>query len=239
MKLDTFLKENRIKLNPEIKKFSDDGLEIMKRAKDPLHNLSHIERLFSELNLFLKKSNKKHDINFNILVPAICWHDTWRSKRASKNSIKIIYDFVMDGVGSERLTKKALKKVKIDKKTGKNIRYCIAKHSSVQLRKPRTEESRLLIDIDTVDMWSPERLEIAKEFIKENRGLKRVARITRRLALRKEDKEKYYFPWFKKRHKTVFPKFIKKMEELIWVSKPKKKRFQKLKSLLPFVKMSS
>src|SRR3990167_8363380 len=99
------------------------------------------------------------------------------------------------------------------------------------------KENRIKLNPE-IKKFSDDGLEIIKEFIKENRGLKRVARITRRLALRKEDKEKYYFPWFKKRHKTVFPKFIKKMEELIWVSKPKKKRFQKLKSLLPFVKMS-
>ncbi len=231
MELTEFLSSNKIEISEPILKFCELGEKRMAKSLDPLHEVSHIKRILSDLNLFLKHNKEvREQINFEILLPAIYWHDTWKAERNPRNPFKIMYYQIVEGRGSAKNTAKGAKKLGIDKKILREITYCIKKHSFFQVIKRKTLESKVLYDMDTLEVLSQERIVRAFPDIQTNKGLRFLLRKTKRIAFRKRLSEKYYFPWSKKEHDRRFPKFIESMEKFIW-DKPKEKR--KIKIRLP------
>ncbi|MBI4091439.1 hypothetical protein HY419_01655, partial [candidate division WWE3 bacterium] len=86
---------NKIEIKESLTVFCEQGLNLMRASKDLLHSIGHIERMLNDLNSFLadNPTTKKH-INFNILIPAICWHDSWKTTRNSKWALKIILEHI-------------------------------------------------------------------------------------------------------------------------------------------------
>lgn len=209
MKLEDLVAKNQIKIDPDMYSFCETGLQIMRASKDPLHSINHIDRLISDLDEFLNETDIE-DLNFNILLPAICWHDSWKAKRNTKNPLKLIMDNVTEGKEAEKLTKKVMKKLKIEKELQKSIGYCIRKHSWVQFRKLKSIEARILCDLDKLDMWASIRVEIAKN----NKVVKFLLSKTKRLIRNAKIKKKYNLEWFQNKHNERYPEFVKKLEEL-------------------------
>ncbi len=156
MYIDNFLKNHpQIKLPKVIVQTCRRGEELMSQSPDPIHDHHHIGRLLKHLEKFLKKH--PDEINFSVLLPAICWHDVWKGRRQSLNPFKLFYYQIYEGLGSlwifyeknsQHLSKELLG----------NIGYAIRKHSQFQFFPLKTTEAKILRDIDDLDILSAKRL---------------------------------------------------------------------------------
>ncbi len=155
MKLATFLEKNKVTIFLKTRKLCSIAVTIMQKTKDPVHDLEHVEKLLDELDYLLRKIKKiKKDINFNVLLLAIFWHDTWYVGKKNQNLLQLILYQFLEGFGSARLFLKYAKKEGLEAKTMRKTFYCIRKHSSVQLLPPFTIEAKILIDLDKLELWN-------------------------------------------------------------------------------------
>lgn len=177
MTLNELCESNKIRIDDTYKELAIAGIERMRKNPDPHHGITHVECIFSELNNFLKydKTIKISDINFNILLPAICWHDTWiGSHPQTRNLIKFIIFELNDGRGSYFLLRKYFKDNSLNfDQTSRNILYCVKKHARLTVLIPRyledwispvkLLEAKILCDLDVLDSWSTTRINVIKE----------------------------------------------------------------------------
>lgn len=179
MRFEEFLQNSSIKLPVSLFSLCKEGLKLMQKSVDPLHKEDHIFRILDSLNSLLKYSPKiKKTINFEILIPAICWHDIWKSQKFYTTKSAFLYGTFFDGLGSARLFRKAAKKLLIDKKLIRLIAYAIRKHSPVQLLPHNTTTARILKELDLLDEWSQERLiTIEKTYLKSGILSPRLLRV--------------------------------------------------------------
>lgn len=196
--------KNNLHITKDALALCDQGIELMEKSIDGLHDHNHVLRIVQNLNDFLANTQelKKEDINFNVLLPAICWHDSWKSMRFPKNLFHLAYHMYMDGIGSSKLFKKATKNKQIPKKMKKEIAYAIKKHAMLQFRKPKTIEAKLLKDMDKLDEWALERLkEVEKKMLKDlhlNKKTIRLAIFYFKRKMLKTKESKFHFEWSKK-----------------------------------------
>ena len=196
MQFEEFLQKNNITLPESLFSLCQKGLGLMEKSIDPLHKGDHIFRILDSLNSLLKYNpHIKEIIDFEVLLPAICWHDVWRSKKFFTSKSAFLYATFFDGLGSARFFKKTAKKLPIDKKLIKQITYTIRKHSAVQLLPYNTPTARILKELDLLDEWSQERLAtIEKAFL-----------IPRKLSPRTIKVAKFYFDHYMTRaHQALF-----------------------------------
>lgn len=196
MQFREFLQKNNIVLPKTIKSICTDGLKLMKKSVDPLHKEDHIFRILDSLDSLLKYNSKiKKEIDFDVLLPAICWHDIWRSQKFYNTKITFLYATLFDGLRSAKLFKKNAKNLLIDKTLIKQISYTIRKHSAIQLLPYSTLTSKILKELDLLDEWSIERLNIIEnDYLKTQLISPRVIKIA-----------KFYFDHFMmKSHQSIF-----------------------------------
>ena len=178
MKLEEFIGKHGLIISEEINRACADGLALMRASQEPAHSERHIEDIISLLDEFLGQA-KEIDagrINYEILLPAICWHDIWKSSRPlATNFIKFRFEQYWDGIGSARLFKKYCRKNNLPRALAKNIRFAILHHNDLFFSLKKTGEcqdhieARLLDDLDSLDFWSLKRLEYAASaYVDEN-----------------------------------------------------------------------
>lgn len=222
MKFKEFLEKNNISLPEPLVSLCIEGLKLMKKSVDPLHKEDHIERILDSLNSLLKYNFAiKKNINFEVLIPAICWHDTWRSKKFRTKKSTFLYATFYDGLGSAKLFRKKAKKLLIDKKMIRQIAYTIRKHSAVQLLPHRSTSARILKELDLLDEWSIERLKIVeKTYLKSQLLSPRIIKIAKFYFdhyMIKSHQSSFYFPWtqseFEFRKNNYIPLVQKLAEE--------------------------
>jgi len=160
MKLDQFLEKRKLTLSSSTEDACKEGIERMRISKDPHHSDRHVYGLLDELDMFL--DNEESKIDFSVLIPAICWHDVWKSTRKQSTNIPFfVFEQLYDGHGSVKLFKKYAKESSLTKDHAENITYCIAKHSQIShwvnmqnVFLLRTVEAKIMRDIDELDRWS-------------------------------------------------------------------------------------
>lgn len=219
MTLSDFLNKNKIKLSLTSLSLCNQALNIMNDSKDPLHDLNHVKRILDYLHQFLKNEARvKKDLNFEVLILSICWHDTWKSERFSNNIIAFLFHNFWEGIGSMRLFGKVAKKAKLDKNISKKVKYAIRKHHSFQIRKRKTLEAKILMDLDVLDVWSMERLKVIEKMLSEfkigSRILKLVIFYYKRYMLKK-DETRLNFKWSRKEFKKRKTLYTKEVQRLI------------------------
>jgi len=135
------------------------------RKGNVLHSETHIFRLLDNLDQFLEEEKfiDKKEINFDVLLSAICWHDVWRAKREPYNFLKWLLEMLWEGIGSMLIFRKRAKEVGLSPELIREVGYAIRKHSDFQIFPKRTLESRILVDLDILDGWSLEKLEFLKK----------------------------------------------------------------------------
>lgn len=92
------------------------------------------------------------------------WHDVWKSQRLAKNSLVLLHHQWMDGLGSVQLFKEAAKVAKLSSELTAQVSYAIRKHAQFQFTPVKTLEAQVLRDLDNLDLFSPERLKLGKDF---------------------------------------------------------------------------
>ncbi len=208
MKLRDFLKKYEIKIDKETKDACEQGIKIMRKAKDPLHNEMHVLDIISLLDSFLTNDkNLIKRVDFSILLPAICWHDVWKSTRfQTDNLLKFKLEWVWDGTGSARMFSRYANSIRFPKSQKKQIYYCIREHAPLRsvLKNPNINqnktEARILRDLDRLDMLNNKRLKnFEKKYLDKNGKLRNKKHITlvRHVYqdLKSKDSSQFFYAW--------------------------------------------
>lgn len=198
MSLSETTKQLNINVDPKVLEFCQKGIEQMSKSIDPIHDDTHVRRILELLGKFLKE-NESIEIDLNVVLISICWHDVWRSTYYKDNFLYIVYQFIFEGRKAANLTRRVMKEMGFDTKTINYVHYCVRKHSTLQFRGIKTYEAKLLKDLDSLDAWSEERMELIIEFfsrkILKNKSLKKIFK----WAYTKYIRSKNYFFDFSKR----------------------------------------
>jgi len=222
MTLDELITKHHIVLSSETYMWCNRAIEAMKDTIDPLHDDSHILRIFSYLDKLITedKTLDIHSINFEALLLAICWHDLWKSTRFPSTLKAILFDKYWDGLGSAKVFRTNLKD-EVDKKTYKKAHYAINVHSTpfflMRLRK-RSLEAKILSDLDSLDKWSMERTMAAAEKLmgKLDKRKMKLAKFFYEYFIKRGDKESGYFlDWTKQERLKMKNAFIKEADKQI------------------------
>lgn len=157
MKLATLLKKHSIVLHKSTLKVCREGIRRMGKSVDPHHDKRHVERLFNHLSYLLSADNNLRKIvDFNILIPSICWHDVWISTQKAQSMPKLLWNNFAEGILSAKIfydyAYRYLRYPKIMK-----IHYAIRKHSSFQIFPIKTLEAKVLVDVDKLELWNSKR----------------------------------------------------------------------------------
>lgn len=219
MQLEEFLQKNNIMLPGSLLYLCKEGLSLMKKSIDPLHRDDHILRMLDSLNSLLKYNPQINKIvNLEVLLPAICWHDTWRSKKFHTNKSAFLYTTFFDGLGSAKLFRRQARKLMIDKKLIKEVAYTIRKHSAVQLLSLSTTTAKILKELDLLDQWSEERLKIIEEtFLIPKKLSPRIIKIAKFYFdhyMIRTHQSAFYLPWIKKEFKLRKQPYIHQVQRL-------------------------
>ena len=221
MHITAFLARNHISLSRPALDSCLEAIDRMYRSTDPFHNETHVFSILDSLDIFLSENSQVKNvyINFDILLQAVCWHDVWKSVRTHKNTRALIFHNVAEGLGSMRIYSRYAKGVKINKSTTTGVRYAIRKHSSLQFFPKNTLESRILYDLDNLEVFSFERLSQA---IANFGGLENISPKLIHVGhfyfnhwMAKKTGSKLYFDWSRKQFQIRKEKFIASVAELI------------------------
>lgn len=219
MELSEFISKHQIIISPATAESCKTALEKMSKSEDVLHDLGHIARIFDLLDEFLINETRvrKDQINFEVLLLAISWHDTWKATRRDKRFWNLLFSLYYDGIGSAKIFKKQNKILPID--IFEQALFAIARHSPPRLVWYKTLELKILRDLDGLEEWSIERLDgLVSQFENNRTAIHRLGRWLKlyfNLVLKKQKAKKYYFPWprevFSERKKV----YIVKVNELL------------------------
>ncbi|MBT4351045.1 hypothetical protein HOD20_00820 [archaeon] len=206
MELNEFISKNNIDLDKKFKKLCLEGINIMKKSKDPQHSINHINAIFDDLDKFIQE--EKVNINYSILLPAICWHDVWKSKKEqSSNLLFYIVEQFYDGYGSKLIFNKKVLKYKLNNKLQKKIAYSIHKHSlaaspffkKFELLFPiHYKECKILRDLDTLYSWSPNAIDTFEKaylYGSNPKGAYMIGVYWYKKVLQKTNENQFYYNW--------------------------------------------
>lgn len=203
MKLEEFLFKNKPGLSEEVISLCKDGIELMRQGRDPNHNETHVFRILNDLDNFLKQEPQggTNDVNFEVLLLAICWHDSWRSQKAPKNLFAMFFCLLWDGWGSMLMFRKRARGNGLSKELVDQVSYAIRKHAHYQVLPLKAWEAKILKDLDNLEIWSLERLEILKKiYLKQGKIEQKLVRLARFYFdhfMAKTNKSAFYFDWSK------------------------------------------
>jgi hypothetical protein len=214
MKLKNFITKHNIKLSKPVYRVCAWGEKLMARSVDPLHDLRHVERMVGLMDKNMsgirKQAQGEEPVNFEVMLLAIYWHDTWKAERDPKNIYSMAYGQLMEGVLCARKFRKYARKVGLDKDLIKNTAYVIRKHSQLQVLPTRTVEARILKDLDKLEKWNYERFKAVREesFVFDSRVLMPLFRLYMSL----DGEAKLYYEWakeeFRMRRTVYFDKLM-------------------------------
>jgi hypothetical protein len=221
--LDEFLQQNNIKISDEVYKFCQLGIKTLKNAKDPLHSEKHPLRMLTDLGRIIEPEKLRERIDFELLVTSIIWHDVWRGRIFVTNPFSLIYSLIGDGLGGAVVFYKAAKKFGLSKSLIKDVSKIILLHSDIApyklFRQRRRLETRILIDLDSLDIWSESRMNSLIDNIDPQEvsiWKIRLAKVYMDWFMLHQDAEKsYHLNWAKEEFAKRRARLIRKINELI------------------------
>ena len=165
MELGEFIIRNKINVSDQAIRLCETAIDIIRRSRLPLYDERHVFAVFDNLDRFLNEGNqvKKNEIDFDVLLLAICWHDIWKSKKFPLHLSQWLPFYFFEGIGSMRIFKRAARAVGFEEKTTKAVTYAIRKHPGFQILPLKTLEAKILKDMDGLEEWSLARLKPLKE----------------------------------------------------------------------------
>ena len=160
MHITAFLSHRKLRISRPAYDSCLEAISRMTVSTDPFHDETHVFSILDSLDKFFDESREINcsQIDYEVLLQAVCWHDIWKSTKIQKSRRRVFFDNAADGLGSMRIFGRYARSVSLNPDTARKIKYAIRKHSSLQFLKRRTPESRLLYEMDTLEIWSIERL---------------------------------------------------------------------------------
>ncbi len=212
---DSYLEAYKIKLSPKARVFCKLGLQRMAKSIDPLHNHMHVVCLLHNLGELLKREKNLGNINFDVLLISIIWHDIWRARHFYRNPATLLWQNLYEGVGSSLIAKKEMTKAGLPDNTIKKVAYAIRKHAEFQILKRKTTESKLLADVDELGRWDIKRSRYAESVLidakKPNFKLLKLAEWYFDHFMRPANADGLYFSWSKKEFRKLKRNYIKEV----------------------------
>ncbi len=201
-KVKLFLLKEGVKLSKAGKYLIDRGWELMKNSKDDTHDERHVVRIMADLKKLLgEEKGLKKKVDMESVILAILWHDVWKARRNPDNVFWLTWGNYYEGWGSKKMFEKEAEMAGMKKKKIEKIAEAIKKHPWFWKKAEREMESKVLWDLDNLDIWSMKRLVPKKDYFlskiwrKRDRLLMRAVFFYVQNFLMKR-KEKYlFFSW--------------------------------------------
>lgn len=204
----------------------------MSKSRDPCHSEIHVADLISILDQLLRneKTIATSAINFEILLPAIAWHDCWTStKKRTINPLIFSFYMLYEGFGSAKIFKVNTRKLKVPFSLVKDIKNCIFHQSFLtnnkminKIFKPKLIEAKILRDMDSLDVWGLRRQTQFKKMYCNRKGEfnNRKAYIFSKWGyeLLLKHSGNFYFNWSKQEYQKRRSSFMKEAERLIKIN---------------------
>jgi hypothetical protein len=190
----------------KIKILLDKAVEFMTNTRDSSHGMEHINNLLRETNRFFKSTENKFDIDREILLLALYWHDVWKSQiRPSWRNYFFLQFY--DGLGSMLMFKNYASKVSLPPEMIRSVSYTIRKHSAFQGLPRKTLEAKLLWDVDTLDIWNFQRTQA----VFQDLGASNPTALDSYIRYIKKAGFKLYFEWTRNEVGKIAPRFFEEM----------------------------
>ncbi|MFH1451291.1 MAG: hypothetical protein ABIF89_01625 [bacterium] len=237
MKLDEFVINHQINLSDKIISACEMGVDIMRHSVFPLYDERHVFGIISNLDHFLREQKEinKEEINFNVLLLSICWHDVWKTRKFPLNYLSFAFFYLHEGMGSMDMFSQLAEVVGLDKDLVRATKYAIRKHPGFQILPRKTLEAKLLKDLDGLEEWSFKRLEPLRQdymFLGVmNIKLVRLVKFYFDRFMVNDPASAFYFQWtraeFKKRKIGFIKEANKTFAEFSYLFPKKKKKKKK------------
>lgn len=219
MNLQQFTEKYRVRLSKKTSIACKEGITRMANGKDTLHIKEHIFGLLDLLDNFFNESNqiKFEQIDFNVLLPAICWHDTWKATQNPKSKWALLFGLIYEGQGSCKIFKKWALSNNFSSENIKSICRAIKLHNTLGLQlfiKHKSLESKILWDLDWVYSYtSPVYETLLKNYERTQSDYAKLSLDRYKKHVQSIEDRKVYFHWSKNRIKLERKKFQRFMDE--------------------------
>lgn len=223
MQLEEFAQKNKLSLNPIVLKLCGRAMEMMKKSRDVLHDINHIQRMVDFLDGFINSNeNQKFSsqIDFDVLLSSIAWHDTWKYRKHPIRWYLLNFNN-WEEKGASRWFEKAARQLSLDSQYMSRIAHELRNHGDETVVRPHkgSLEGKLLWDLDTLDIASLERLEAGRkrylEELKPTRFKLFLFELAKKRILDKLDENLLCFDWSKKKFVELWPKQRQSIEESV------------------------
>jgi hypothetical protein len=194
-----------------VQKLIDEATLIMSKSKDILHDKGHVKRMINDWNVLLGKIDE--EVNCEVVVLAICWHDTWLATVNLPGVLGTMIEYVYEGIGSMLMFNRAAKRVDLDQKTRRAVAYTIKNHPGLPTSRHKTIEAKILWDIDNLETWSWERLVGMYEENKSNKKMIAMAKTYFEVVMKKRTSDRLYFEWSRKEFDMRKETFLEKIRQ--------------------------
>jgi hypothetical protein len=193
----------------KIKILLDKAVEFMINTRDPSHGMEHIDNLLQETGQFFKSTGDKFDIDRDVMLLALYWHDVWKSQ-IMPNWGNYLFLQLYEGLGSMFMFKAEAIAIGLSPAMIRSVSYAIRKHSAVQGFRAKTLEAQLLWDVDTLDIWNTQRTRSALQ------NLGRISLPTFDAYVRyvKMAGSRLYFEWTRNEVRKMAPSFFEEMSKI-------------------------
>jgi hypothetical protein len=192
----------------KIKTMLEKAVEFMAHTKDPSHGMDHINHLLEETNRFFRSTGDKFDVDREVLLLALYWHDVWKSQN-KPNWRNYLFLQLYEGLGSMFMFKKYARPLDLSPEMIRSVSYAIRKHSAIQGVRARTLEAQLLWDMDTLDAWNIQRTRTAIG----NLGQFHIPAFDSYIQYMKRAGFHLYFEWTRNEVRKLAPMFFEEMSK--------------------------
>jgi hypothetical protein len=192
----------------KIKILLDQAVQFMTNSQHPGHGMEHINNLLQETNRFFKSTGDKFNIDRDVLILALYWHDVWKSQ-IKPNWGNYLFLQLFEGLGSMFMFKKYASKVDLSPEMTHSVSYVIRKHSAVQGIRAKTLEAQLLWDVDTLDAWNTQRTRTVFRHL----GWDNVSALDSYIRYMRKAGFHLYFEWTRNEVKKIAPLFFEEMSK--------------------------
>jgi hypothetical protein len=186
----------------------DKAVEFMTSTQDPSHNMEHINNLLQLTSRFFKSTGNTFNIDREVLLLALYWHDVWKSQ-IKPNWGNYLFLQLYEGLGSMFMFRTYASKIDLAPETIRSVSYAIRKHSAVQGVRARTLEAQLLWDVDTLDIWNLQRTRTALQDL----GRVPVSALDAYIRYVKKADSHLYFEWTRNEVRKLAPQFFEEMSK--------------------------
>jgi hypothetical protein len=186
----------------------DKAVEFMTNTRDSSHGMEHINNLLRETNRFFTSNENKFDIDREVLLLALYWHDVWKSQ-IKPNWRNYLFLQLYDGLGSMFMFKNYARKVSLSPEMIHSVSYAIRKHSTFQGFPRKTLEAKLLWDVDTLDIWNFQRTRT----VFQDLGSSNITALDSYLRYLKRAGFQLYFEWTRNEVGKLAPRFFEEMSK--------------------------